>query len=81
VKLSFEKRRETWEIGDCEVVLDELPEGLGKFVEIEGHNEGCIQKVRHDLSLENASVEAEGYAVLVDAHLRKTGRTRLTFSD
>ena len=33
--LSFEKRRESWKLGGCNVELDELPH-LGTFVEIEG---------------------------------------------
>lgn len=79
VKLSFEKRRETWEMGDCEVVLDELPEGLGKFVEIEGEDERCVGKVRGQLELDDAPVEPEGYAVLVARHLQKTGRKTMGF--
>jgi adenylate cyclase class 2 len=79
VTLSFEKRRETWEMGDCEVVLDELPEGLGKYVEIEGENEQCVQRVRGQLELGDAPVEPEGYAVLVAKHLQKSARKTLTF--
>lgn len=80
VKLSFEKRRDTWELGDCEVVLDELPEPLGKFVEIEGENEQCVQAVRNQLQLNDTSVEPEGYAVLVAGYLQKTGQKELVFT-
>lgn len=79
VKLSFEKRRETWELGDCEVVLDELPENLGKFVEIEGENEACVQAIRTQLGLTELPVEPEGYAVLVARHLQPAGRKTLSF--
>ena len=80
VKLSFEKRRDTWELGDCEVVLDELPEPLGKFVEIEGEDEQCVQAVQEQLQLDCAGVEPEGYAVLVADHLQKTGQKVLVFT-
>lgn len=80
VKLSFEKRRDTWELGDCEVVLDELPEPLGRFVEIEGENEQCVQAVRNQLQLNEAIVEPEGYAVLVAGYLQKTGQKKLIFT-
>ena len=39
--LRFEKRRETWTLDGCEVVLDELPV-LGTFVEIEGESESRV---------------------------------------
>jgi len=78
VKLSFEKRRETWELGDCEVVLDELPDQLGMFVEIEG-DELAIPRVRQQLRLEQAPIEPETYAHIVRAHLKKTGKTQLRF--
>src|SRR5687767_8735008 len=32
--MSFEKRRETWELGGCKVELDEVPV-LGRFIEVE----------------------------------------------
>ncbi|UCD56713.1 MAG: class IV adenylate cyclase [Candidatus Hydrogenedentota bacterium] len=40
----YEKIRETWRLGSCEVVLDELPE-LGLFVEIEAPTREEIEKV------------------------------------
>lgn len=80
IKLSFHKRRETWELGDCEVVLDELPT-LGLFVEIEGPEEGSVKAIRDRLGLDEATVEPEGYAVLVASYLKAAGGTKLTFSD
>jgi adenylate cyclase, class 2 len=79
IKLSFEKRRETWELGGCEVVLDELPPPLGRYVEIEGKDEHTVQAVRGQLRLNDATVELEGYAVLVAGHLQKTGKKDLIF--
>lgn len=80
VKLSFQKRRETWELGECEVVLDELPI-LGLFAEIEGPDEASVNAVRDQLGLSGALVEPEGYAVLVAGYLSGSGKAELTFSD
>ncbi len=80
VMLSFEKRRETWDMGECEVVLDELPGEMGRFVEIEGPDEHEVTLVRERLGLSTAVVEPEGYAVLVAAFLQESGRTTLKFA-
>lgn len=79
VKMSFEKRRETWELGSCEIVLDELPEDIGTFVEIEGDSEDSVKAMRTRLGLDSASAEEMTYAILVREHLEHSGRTELTF--
>jgi adenylate cyclase class 2 len=79
VKMSFEKRRETWELGDCEIVLDELPEDLGTFVEIEGGSEESVKAMRTKLGLDMAQVEEMTYAIIVREHLEHGGRTELIF--
>lgn len=68
VILTFEKKRETWELGDCEVVLDELPK-LGRFAEIEGPDIDAVMRVREQLGLSATEVEERGYAVLVREQL------------
>lgn len=45
-----ESKRETWEIDDCEVVLDEWP-WLKPFLEIEGPNQAAIKSVAQKLDL------------------------------
>lgn len=62
--LSFEKIRESWELGGCEVELDELPE-LGWFVEIEGEELAAIQKVKELLGLKDLPPVKEGYAEMM----------------
>ncbi len=62
--LSFEKRRETWKMGDSEIDLDELPL-LGKFVEIEGKSEQEIAAVRQTLGLQDAGLISIGYIALL----------------
>ena len=81
VKLSFEKKREIWELGDCEVVLDELPENLGRFVEIEGPEESAVRKVQQQLGLASATAEGRSYAAICGEHLAKSGREVMTFAD
>ena len=46
--LIVEKKRRVWQLGDCEVALDELPL-LGDFVEIEGPDEETIATVQKSL--------------------------------
>ena len=49
-KSEQESRRETWELEDCEVVLDEWP-WLKPYMEIEGPNVTAIQSVAKKLGL------------------------------
>lgn len=68
---SFEKRRRTWSLGDCEVVLDELPL-LGRFVEVEGPGEHAIRRVLADIGLDGRPLVGDSYiAMLVDACARQ----------
>jgi len=62
--LSFEKRRETWLLDDCEIALDELPL-LGKYVEIEGKTEQDISRARAALGLEHSPLISTGYISLL----------------
>lgn len=68
--LSFQKRRETWEFGDCEVVLDEVPY-LGSFVEIEGKDEASISAARDALGLGNLPLISTGYISLLSRYLEE----------
>lgn len=71
-ELSFEKRRETWSLGGCEVVLDELPL-LGSFVEIEGPSADAIEAVRRILGLGEAPLVSDSYIALLVAACRQQG--------
>jgi adenylate cyclase class 2 len=62
--LEIQKRRRIWQIGDCEVGLDELPE-LGTFIEIEGPSEEKIADVQNKLGLANVPHIKESYAALI----------------
>ncbi len=63
--LVYEKRRETWRVGQAEVVVDELPFGL--FVEIEGE-EKDIEEVERLLDLTNTEAEMASYPELAARH-------------
>ena len=62
--LTIEKKRRLWQLGDCEVALDQLPL-LGDFVEIEGPDEEKIAAAQEKLGLSDLSHIAESYASLV----------------
>ena len=62
--LVFEKDRETFTLGDCEVVLDDLPR-LGTFVEVEGPTEAAVRDVLARIGLGDAPTLDEGYAAML----------------
>jgi adenylate cyclase class 2 len=72
--LSFEKRRQSWELGGCKVELDELPH-LGCFVEIEGTSEKAIQKVQESLGLGQRPIVKTAYVGLMMTHLQDRGES------
>ena len=59
--LVYEKRRETWKLGDAEVVLDELPFGL--YMEIEG-SLTAIKEAEVLLGIEDLPTEVRTYPTL-----------------
>ena len=77
--LSFQKRRETWMLDDCEVALDELPY-LGTYVEIEG-KERDIPIVREKLGLAGVPLISTGYISLLWRYLEdhKIANREITF--
>jgi adenylate cyclase class 2 len=72
--LTFEKKRQLWELDDCEIALDDLKE-LGTFVEIEGPDEGCVLRLREQLGLSDIPQIKDSYAALVQRH-RDAARAR-----
>lgn len=62
--LVFEKRRDLWRLGDCDVCLDEVPM-LGCFVEVEGSDEHRITGVLNKLQLSGLEHINKGYARLM----------------
>jgi|SRR5688572_26298871 len=66
----YEKRRSTWQVGQAEVVVDELPFGL--FMEIEG-SEKEITRVESLLAIDGLRTEAETYPRLTLKHGKRNG--------
>ena len=69
-KMSIEKKRRLWRLGECEVALDELPL-LGCFVEIEGPDERTIADVQKTLGLSLLPHIQKSYAALMRKKLRQ----------
>jgi len=63
----YEKRRESWTWGACEISLDELPR-LGKFLEIEGPDEQQVRQLAEALGLSPLATEAQTYVHLASVH-------------
>jgi len=64
--LVFQKRRESWRLGDCHVELDELPH-LGLYIEVEGPGPDQVRSVMRQLGLADEPVILSSYiALLVD---------------
>lgn len=70
--LSFEKRRQSWELGGCKVELDELPH-LGCFLEIEGATEPAIRDVQKSLGLADRPLVKTAYVGLMMSYLQDKG--------
>lgn len=62
--LRIEKKRRIWQLGDCEICLDDVLQ-LGQFVEIEGPSEAAVATVIEKLGLNRKDHISEGYAQLM----------------
>jgi adenylate cyclase, class 2 len=71
--LAVEKKRQLWQLDDCEVCLDEV-ELLGKFVEVEGPSEASINKVLDMIGLESFEHIQSGYAKMLWQKLDQRGQ-------
>jgi adenylate cyclase, class 2 len=69
-RIMIEKNRSAWQLGGCEVALDELPL-IGRFVEIEGPDEAAISRVQAMLGLGNLKHIPWSYAALVEERNRR----------
>jgi len=63
----YEKRRETWHIGACEVSLDELPR-LGWWLEVEGPDAATVELVIRQLGLADTPPIRQTYVEMAAAH-------------
>jgi len=76
--LVFEKRRESWHLADAAIELDEVPE-IGRFVEIEGPDEGAVRSARSALGLADETPVADTYVSLLIARTRGETPARFLF--
>jgi predicted adenylyl cyclase CyaB len=77
--IHYEKRRETWTLDDCEVVLDELPR-MGWWLEIEAVSEQAVTDVRERLSLTETPPADKTYVAMAAKEGRDDdGCSRLVF--
>lgn len=71
VSVMYEKYRTTYDLGGCEVTLDEMP--YGDFAEIEGPGAAVIQAVAGQLGLDWSARSLDSYLAFFD-RLRQSGR-------
>ena len=72
VILRYEKRRESWTLGECLVELD-TPPHIGLFVEIEGPTAEAVQEARARLNLTGTPhVESSYVRMLLDLCRKKS---------
>ena len=71
-RLCFEKRRQVWEVDECEVCIDELPY-LGGFVEVEGSDEKSVEGVLEKLGLSGAGHIEKTYSKLMAEKMKEIG--------
>lgn len=77
--LTFQKRRESWKLGECSVELDEVPQ-LGFFVEIEGPDEHVVMEAREALGLADCPIIKTAYTTLLMEYLQQHGMTEQVIS-
>ncbi len=75
--LRYQKRRESWQLDECRVDLDE-PARIGLFVEIEGPDERTIRRVQHKLKLDGQGDVAPTYVGMLVAFCKANGITSRT---
>jgi len=67
----YEKKRQTWELGDVGITLDTMPH-MGNFMEIEGTEDG-IKQTAEKLGLHMKDGITKDYGMLFGEYCRKTG--------
>ena len=72
--ITFEKIRESWQLGDCRIELDEVPL-LGTFVEIEGPSELAVEKIKSDLGFTSNEVITQSYIHMLQKVCKASGVT------
>lgn len=76
--VTFQKRRESFQLGPARVELDELPE-LGQFMEIEADNEAAVTAARQQLGLADTPPVTQTYLAMVMQLLADRSEKALRF--
>lgn len=78
--IRYEKRRELWRLGECDVTIDAMP-GLGLFGEIEGPSPAVLEQVRERLRVAESDLVPESYVSIAAKHgkIAPGGARRLLF--
>lgn len=76
--LSFEKKRESWQLDHCHIELDEVPH-LGFFVEIEGPDEPTITALQKKLGLDQLPPVKTSYIGLLVQWMKAQGGKNCDF--
>lgn len=76
--LWYQKRRESWRLGECRIELDQPPH-LGLFVEIEGPDEDTIRRIQADIGLGQADPVQASYVRMLMEYAQKNNRGRARF--
>ncbi|MEQ9453488.1 MAG: class IV adenylate cyclase [Phycisphaeraceae bacterium] len=71
-RLTFEKKRERWRIGETDVMIDTLPL-LGDWIEIEGPSEAEVVAVRDQLGLEESPLVKASYVAMLQSYAGEQG--------
>ncbi len=79
-RMDYEKYRESYYLLGAHVEIDYFPKfpHLGKFVEIEGRNEGQIATIMKLLKLDKKQLEPKSYAALLQEAQARTGSPKKT---
>ncbi len=68
--LSFEKKRQRWEMDGCRVELDTMPL-LGDFIEIEGPHDDVVMSVREKLGMADKPLIKASYIGMLTTHMKE----------
>ena len=68
--LTFEKRRNRWQLDGCQVELDTLPY-LGDFIEIEGPSDDAVLSVRKKLGLDETPLIHASYIAMLVSYVHE----------
>lgn len=72
-RIVVRKKRDMWSVDGCTVCLDDV-EDLGRFVEVEGCDEDCIETVLQMLHLADRPHVRKGYAEMLSKQHKKLKR-------